>query len=268
MKTLAFIGGGAMATAMLAGILKRGLLEPDKIMVSEPRADQCALLTERFGVLTTIDNAKAAQWGEVVILAVKPQLLSVVLPPLQGQLHSDSLLLSVVAGAKISTLSEGFAHSRIVRTIPNTPATIGQGITAWLATPSVTAEQRVSTAKILSALGEQVEVQNETMIDMATGVSGSGPAYVFLLMEAMMDGAVRLGLSRPVAEQLVLQTFAGSVAYAQQSTAHLAALRHQVTSPGGTTAAGLHEMELAGIRATLANTVMAAFRRSQELGEK
>ena len=185
---------------------------------------------------------------------------------LKGHLRPDSLALSIIAGARIENIAQGLLHSGIVRAMPNTPAQIGQGITVWTASVDVSEAQRRQAEIILGALGEQVFVDDEDYLDMATALSGTGPAYVFLFMEAMVDASVHLGFSRHVAEKLVLQTVKGSVEYILHSPNHLARLRNQVTSPGGTSAEALYFLEKAGFRTALSRAIWAAYQRSVQLG--
>ncbi|MCX6018807.1 MAG: pyrroline-5-carboxylate reductase [Chloroflexi bacterium] len=266
---LAFVGGGAMGEAILKALLQNAVLQPSQIRVSEPDDARRSSLREKYGVETYVDNAACVDGVHVVVLAVKPQVAPAVLAGLTRTLSPDSLVFSIMAGVTIATLRAGLHEAQpVIRTMPNMPAQIGQGMTAWLPTDNVRPEQLFLARQILAALGDEVQVANEDYIDKATAVHGSGPAYVFLLLEAMVDAAVHLGFMRPVAERLVLQTFRGSVEYAQQSPQHLAALRNQVTSAGGTTAAGLYELEKAGVRTAMADAVWAAYRRSVELGKK
>jgi pyrroline-5-carboxylate reductase len=206
------------------------------------------------------------QDADVVILSVKPQILPKVMAELKGQIPAEALVLSIVAGVPIVTMQTGLAHDRIVRTMPNTPAQVGKGMTVWVATPAVTAEQKQQAQAILNALGEQVMAEDEHYLDMATGLSGSGPGYVFLLIEAMIDAGVQIGFSRADAQKIVLQTIDGSVELVRSTGLHPAELKNRVTSPAGTTAAGLFELEQSGVRAAILRAVEAAYHRSEALG--
>jgi pyrroline-5-carboxylate reductase len=203
-----------------------------------------------------------------VVLSIKPQTLGKVLNNLRGHVQSHALVLSIVAGAPILKIASGLEHTAVVRSMPNTPAQIGEGITVWTAAPAVTGEQRDMAREILKALGEEVFVEEETYLDMATALSGTGPAYVFLFMEAMVDAGVHLGFHRSIAEKLVSQTVRGSVDFyiAKAGVTHLATLRNQVTSPAGTTAAALYYLDKAGFRTAISRAVWAAYERSQTLG--
>jgi len=265
-KRLAFIGGGTMAEAMIRGLLEKHLVPPSHVLVTGPRRERRADLTKRFGVKALSSNADAARAAHVVVLSVKPQVLPTVLRELSGEMRSDQLVISIVAGAPLAVLRDGLDHAAIVRAMPNTPAQIGMGVTAWTATSAVDREQRDRAKAILGALGEEIEVEEETWVDMATALSGTGPTYVFLLMEALVDAGVHLGFSRRVAEELVLRTVEGSAAFARQSERHLAELRNMVTSPGGTSAAAIYELEKGTLRTVLSRAVYAAYLRTRELG--
>jgi len=247
-------------------LLRTGVASAANILVAGPRPERGDELATRYGVKPFTDNANAAAQADVVILAVKPQKLAKVLAGLRGNLQPGALVLSIVAGASIQTIREGLNHDIIVRSMPNTPAQIGEGITVWTASHSVTSEQSELARLILSALGPEVFVEEESYIDMATALSGSGPAYVFMFMEALIDAGVHLGFPRRIAEQLVVQTLRGSVDYFQMRKLHPAALRNEVTSPGGTSAAALYYLEKAGLRTAVSRAVWAAYERSQELG--
>ncbi len=264
-KTVTFIGSGIMGEAMIRGLLTRDLVAPEQIITADPLPERLSELEARYGIQTTTDNAAAAEAGQVIVLSVKPQNLPVVMPGIRGHLRRQDLLLSIIAGAPIRQLADGVAHAAVVRAMPNTPAQIGEGMTVWTATPEVAAEQRDQAQAILGALGEELYVDDESYLDMATALSGTGPAYIFMFMEALIDAGVHLGFSRRIAEQLVLQTMRGSIDYADQSGKHVAELRNQVTSPGGTTAAALYQLEKGGLRTVLSRGVWAAYQRSVEL---
>ncbi|HOR00969.1 MAG TPA: pyrroline-5-carboxylate reductase [Anaerolineae bacterium] len=263
---LGFIGSGVMAEAMINGLLRQELVSAHAIIASDPRAERGRELAERYGVRYTTDNAEAVCRAQVVVLSVKPQVLAHVLAGLHGRVQPEALVLSIVAGARIATIAKGLGHSRIVRVMPNTPAQIGEGMSVWMRTPEVGDEQQAQAREILRALGEEIVVDHEDYLDMATALSGTGPAYVFLFMEALIDAGVHLGFSRRVAQQLVLQTLRGAVAFAQQSSLHPAELRNMVTSPGGTSAEALYQLEKGGLRTVLSRAVWAAYQKSRYLG--
>jgi pyrroline-5-carboxylate reductase len=265
-KRLAFIGGGMMAEAMMRGLFDKHLVPPSHVLVTGPRRERRADLAKRFNVKAIASNVEAAAAAHVVILSVKPQVLATVMRELRGQLREDQLVISIVAGAPMAVLRDGLEHAVIVRAMPNTPAQIGMGVTAWVASDAVHREQKDRAKAILGALGEELEVEAESFVDMATALSGTGPTYVFLLMEALVDAGVHLGFSRRVAEELVLRTVEGSAAFARQSGRHLAELRNMVTSPGGTSAAAIYELEKGTLRTVLSRAVYAAYLRTRELG--
>lgn len=265
-RTIALIGPGAMGEAIIAGLLRNGITSPEKILTAGPRLERLVELQERYGTRPYTDNRTAASQADVIILSIKPQRMTKVLPDLAGAIQPGALVLSIVAGATLQTLAEGLSHPAVVRSMPNTPAQIGEGVTVWTTAPSVTPEQQELACQILSALGHEVYVEEESYLDMATALSGTGPAYVFLFMEALVDAGVHMGLPRRIAEQLVQQTILGSVSYYEKNKIHTAQLRNQVTSPGGTTAAALYYLEKAGFRTALSRAIWAAYERTIDLG--
>jgi pyrroline-5-carboxylate reductase len=267
-KSLAFVGSGVMAEAMIKGLLRQDLVAPQQIVASGPRPGRGQELLDRYGVRPTTDNVEAASGADIVVLAVKPQVLGRVLDELGGYVAPEALVLSIVAGARMDTIQRMLNVTAVVRVMPNTPAQIGMGISVWTATAATTETQRGQALAILQALGEEVYVDDEGYLDMATALSGTGPAYVFLLMEAMVDAGVHLGFSRHVSERLVIETLRGSVEYARQSPKHLASLRNQVTSPGGTSAEALYHLEKGGLRTVLSRAIWAAYQRSRMLGRE
>ncbi len=264
--TIAFIGSGNMGESMIHGLLKRDLVSPTQIVASDPREERGQELTERYGVRHTTDNLAAATQADILVLSVKPQVLDHVLPEVRGGARTCSLVLSIVAGAPIRMIADGLANPCVVRVMPNTPARIGQGISVWTATAEVPERQRDQARLLLQAFGQEIFVGDEDYLDMATALSGTGPAYIFLFMEAMVDAGVHLGFSRQVSEQLVIQTMRGSVEYAAQSKSHLAMLRNEVTSPGGTSAEAIYQLEKGGLRTVVARAIWAAYQRSVGLG--
>lgn len=266
-QSVAFIGSGIMGEAMIRGLITRDIVDPQQIIAADPMAERLDDLRGRYGIRVTNSNAEAAEAGQVIVLSVKPQNLPEVMPDIRGHLRRQDLLLSILAGTPIRKLADGVAHAAVVRAMPNTPAQIGQGMTVWTATPEVTTEQRAQAQAILGALGVELFVGDEGYLDMATALSGTGPAYIFMFMEALVDAGVHLGFSRRVSEQLVFQTMRGSLEYAAQSGKHVAELRNQVTSPGGTTAAALYHLEKGGLRTVLSRAIWAAYQRSVELGQ-
>jgi pyrroline-5-carboxylate reductase len=265
--TFAFIGAGTMGEAMIAGLLKKQLVPADRILATTPRAERREALETKHGIRTNADNRAAAASADVVVLSFKPQLLAEVLPALRGAISPRAIVISVIAGATIATFHELLGHEAILRALPNTPAQISEGVTVWTATPAVTEKQRELVAAILGALGREHYVTDEKFIDMAAALSGTAPAYCFLVLEALVDAGVHLGFSRRMAEDLVLEAMHGSLLYAMQSGKHLAELRNMVTSPGGSSAAALYAMEKGGLRTVMADGVWASYRRVQELGK-
>lgn len=256
-----------MAEAMISGLIRQSVATPGQIRASGPEIERGHELQARFGITPFIDNRLAVQGADIVILSVKPQRLGRVLKGLQGGIAPQALVLSIVAGASIQTIQAGLAHPNVVRAMPNTPAQIGAGVTVWTCADTVTLEQNELARQILGALGLEIFVEEETYLDMATAVSGTGPAYVFLFLEAMIDAGVHLGLPRRIVEEMVVQTLLGSVEFYQKNKVHPAALRNQVTSPGGTSAAALYYLEKAGFRTAISRAIWAAYERSQELGK-
>lgn len=265
-KKIAFIGSGAMAEAMIRGLLDQEVVTPAQIVAADPWQARLKYLQERYGVNTTQDNAKAAEEGQIVVFSFKPQNLEAVVPSIRGHLRRQDLLVSIVAGVPIQKLSNGVAHASVVRAMPNTPAQIGMGITVWTGTDEISDLHKGQAQAVLGSLGEELFMNDERYLDMATALSGSGPGYVFMMMEAMIDAGVHMGFSRHVAEKLVEQTMLGSVEYAKRSNKHVAELRNQVTSPGGTTAEALYHMEKGGLRTVISRGIWAAYERSIALG--
>ena len=268
-KKIGFIGPGVMAEAIIAGLLREGVAAAESMLASGPRAERCEELSQHYGIFTTTDNTTVAKQSDVLVLSVKPQRLEKVLEGIRGLMNPTSLVLSIVAGAQIAKISNLLGHKLIIRSMPNTPAQIGEGITVWTAAPLVEDEHKEMARKILSALGEEIYVEEEHYLDMATALSGTGPAYVFLFMEAMIDAGVHLGFPRRIAEKLVTRTVSGSVDYYlnRDQPVHLARLRNQVTSPGGTSAEAIYYLEKAGFRTAISRAIWAAYVRSQELGQ-
>ena len=268
MKTLkiTFIGGGAMGEAMLSAILQKGLSTPETAWVSDVKAERRQFLKQKYHVSVTQDNQDAAKKGDIVVLAIKPQNLAEAMSGLSGQLKPNQLVLSIIAGARINTLCQGLNHRCIVRAMPNTPAQIGEGISVWTATAEVTEQQKRWAGSILSTMGKEIYVDDEKYLDMATAVSGSGPAYFFLFVESLIEAAVKIGLPPDAAEELVLQTMIGSGHLLLKSGKSPAELRQMVTSPGGTTAAALLQFEKGGFSDLVRQAITAAYNRAKELG--
>lgn len=266
--TIATVGSGVMAESMIAGLLRAALVAPEQVVASHPRADRRDELVSRYRIRAVEDNAAAVREADIVVLAIKPQMLVRVGRELAPALRDGQLVISIIAGATTRALANALGHRAIVRSMPNTPAQLGRGMTVWYATPEVSAGQREQARVLLASLGAELEVDDENLVAMATAVSGTGPTYVFMVMEALIDAAVHLGFPRHVAHDLVIETLEGSTLFAKSSGMHPAQLRNMVTSPGGTSAAALHELESGRLRTVLSEAVWAAYRRTEELGRK
>ena len=265
---LAFLGGGAMAEAIITGVLEHRLAKPSDITVGEPVDSRRTYLHERYAVIPVTGNIEAISGAPLVILAVKPQVVPEVMSQLLGVLRADQTVLSIVAGTRMGTLQKGLQHQAVIRVMPNTPAQVGAGMSVWTAANAVSPETREHARSILQALGEEVYVADEHLLDMATAINGSGPAYVFKFMEALIDAGVYLGMPRDIARQLVLQTVLGSALMMKKTGKHPAELQNMVTSPGGTTAEALLELDTRGFDAALIHAVKAAYEKSKALGEE
>ena len=259
---VAIIGGGVMGTAILERALAVGALQREDVTVAEVVEARRLAISESLAVAVTSDASAAIEGAGMVLLAVKPQDLQSV----RGAVARSAVLVSIAAGVQIATIAAAFGHDRIVRVMPNTPAAIGAGISAWTATPTVSPAERETVRTLLRSVGDEVYLEDEKKIDMATALNGSGPAYVFLFIEALIEAGVSMGLSREQSTALASQTVAGSARYIIETGRTPADLRAAVTSPGGTTAAGLLEMEKGAFRATVIEGVRAAYRRALELG--
>ena len=268
---LGLIGGGVMGEAIISRLITSRRYSGADILISEPNADRRNFLSKTYGVEVTKDNLQAAQAKEVVVLAVKPQIFPALVQELRTGLLQYTpptpypVLLSILAGISLNKLTAAFPHHPVVRVMPNTPATVGQGMTAIAPNHNVSPQHLAVANTIFQAVGSVVELP-ENLMDAVTGLSGSGPAYVALLVEALSDGGVAAGLPRAIASQLAVQTVLGTATLLQETKIHPAVLKDQVTSPGGTTIAGVAELERGGFRAAVINAVLAAYGRSQELG--
>ena len=281
-----------MAEAMIAGLLSKNLVKPEQVVGSHPREERREELQEKYAIRVFENNreavghhTRAAGAGttvaehatsvsdkeassSIVVLTVKPQRLSIILAELREVVQPHQLVISIVAGARVETIADALQNRSIVRAMPNTPAQIGEGMTVWTATPEVDEAQQTQIHAVFGALGREMHVEEERMIDMATALSATGPTYTFLMMEALIDAGVHMGFSRHVAEELVLQTMLGSVLFARESRKHPAELRNMVTSPGGTSAEAIYQMEKGGLRTVLSKAVWAAYQRATALGRK
>jgi pyrroline-5-carboxylate reductase len=266
-QTIGFIGAGQMARALARGFTAAGLVEGRQITAFDPVADAAAAFAaEVKGATRAKSNAEVAERSQVIFLAVKPQSMPAVLSELASQVGGDKLVVSIAAGITLAKLCDGLKTQRIVRVMPNTPALVGQGASAYAVASGATAEDSQLVAQLLGAVGKALPVE-EKLLDAVTGLSGSGPAFVYVMIEALSDGGVRMGLPRDVAAALAAQTVLGSAQMVLTTGEHPAALKDKVASPGGTTIAGLAALETHGLRAALIAAVEAATRRSQELGK-
>jgi pyrroline-5-carboxylate reductase len=266
--TIATVGTGVMAESMITGLLAGERLPAERIVASDPRAERREALDARHGVRTTSSNTEAVEAADVVVLAIKPQMLLHVGREISAVLRPDQLVISILAGPTTKALRNALRHDAIVRAMPNTPAQLGKGMTVWYATPQVSQLQRDQTAALLGSLGKEIQVEEEKYVSMSTAVSGTGPAYVFMVMESLIDAAVHLGFPRHIAHDIVIETLLGGTLLAQASGDHPAYLRNMVTSPAGTSAAAIAEMEKGRLRTVLSEAVWAAYRRTEELGRE
>lgn len=263
---LGFIGGGLMGEAIVAGVIENKLASADSIAVCEIAPARRDQLSERYGVEVS-EGPDAAIGAEIVVLAVKPQEFAKAAAPLAGRMKAGQTAVSIMAGVRMQTIRDGLKHDAVVRAIPNTAAQVGESMTVWTASAETSDAARDAVRDVLAVLGQELYVADEKYVDMATAVNGSGPAYVFLIMEAMIDAAVHIGLRRDQAEAIVKQTLLGSALYAKESGRHPAVLRNEVTSPGGTTAEALRVLEEAAVRAAFTDAIKAAYEKAKALGE-
>jgi pyrroline-5-carboxylate reductase len=264
--TIGFIGAGQMAQALARGFVAARLVEARQIVAADPMAGAIETFSKVIpGAERLADNRRVVERSEIVVLAVKPQQVPAVLAELRGHVGGDKLLISIAAGVRLKTLADGLGAARLVRVMPNTPCLVGMSASAYSLGPGSTPADGELVAKLLGAVGRALPV-DEKLLDAVTGLSGSGPAYVYVMIEALTDGAVRMGLPREVAATLAAQTFKGAAEMVLTTGEHPAALKDRVASPGGTTIAGLQALEAGGVRAALMAAVEAATRRAIELG--
>lgn len=267
-RTIAFLGAGNMAEALIKGLLRAGTARPDSVIATGRRSERLDELQRTYGVRTTSDNIAAAREAEVVVLSVKPQAMDKLLVQVAPELDHRKLVISVAAGVPIAALERRLgAGARIIRTMPNTPSLVGAGACALARGEHASDEDLNIATRIFQAVGITTVVE-ENLLDAVTGLSGSGPAYIFLVIEALSDAGVKVGLPRYTAQKLAAQTVLGSAKLLIETGIHPGQLKDQVTSPGGTAIAGLHTLEAGGLRTTLINAVEAATRRAKELGEQ
>ena len=255
-----------MAEAILSGIVGAKVAPSSDICVGEPSENRRRHLEDTYSIRTTSNNLEAIEGAGLTVLAVKPQTLPYVYPELSGNLSADNTVVSIVAGATMSRLSSGLGHAAIIRVMPNTPGQIGAGMTMWMASDAVPKDTVDTARAIVQTLGKEIYTDDEKMIDMATALSASGPAYVFLFIESLIDAGVYLGLARDVSWQLAIQTVLGSTQLVSDTGIHPAELKDMVTSPGGTTIEALRALEEGRFRALVLNAVNAAYEKSKALG--
>lgn len=265
-EKIGFIGAGQMATALGRGFVTAGLAGGGNLLAADPSDQARDRFAEATGGRTTVDNTEVATTADVIFLAVKPQQIAGVLAGLRGKIGPEKLVVSIAAGVRLSTLSEGLAAVvRLVRVMPNTPCLVGQGACAYSLGENATAEDGQLVDRLLAAVGVSLQV-DEKLLDAVTGLSGSGPAFVYMIIEALSDGGVRMGLPRDVSTALAAQTVQGAAAMVRSTGEHPGVLKDRVASPGGTTICGIEALESGGLRAALIAAVTSATRRSIELG--
>lgn len=257
-----------MGRAICQGLIASGLVHPKRLTVVEPVLERRAQLARDLGVRCTPSSRPAAADADLLVLAVKPQVFASVAEELRRSISSGSLVLSVMAGTSTSAIASQLSHGAVVRAMPNAAAQIGRSITVWYATPAVSARQRSAARAVLGAIGEAIEVDSEEQLDRATALSGSGPAFACLMVEAIVEGGVAIGFPRSLALRLATSTLQGTASLLSQEGTHPALIRESITSPGGTTAAGVLALEQRAVRAAYMEAVQAAYHRARELGSE
>jgi pyrroline-5-carboxylate reductase len=268
MQRIAFVGSGVMAEVMINGLLTRQVTAPERIWASGPRSDRAEQLSAAYGIRGMTDNVEAVGNADIVVLAVKPQTLAKVLRQIRGAIRQEHLVMSIIAGARMATIGSALGHPAIVRCMPNLPCQIHRGMTIWTATPEVAAPVRENVRSILQTMGREIYVPDETDVDRATAVNGTGPAIIAHFVKSLEDAANFIGESRDLARQSVLQTIIGTAEMILDSKRHVSELIDGVTSPGGTTSRAMHVLHQGGFAATLTDAIDAAYRRSLEMGAK
>ena len=257
-----------MAEAMIKGIISSSLAKPDNISVSDIDESRCRYLTNQYRVFATTINSTVLEGTDMLVLAVKPQNLQSVASEIRDLLNPNKLVISILAGTRMETLTDSLNHQSVIRVMPNTPAQVGAGVSLWLCSSNINPKDASIVQSILQTFGQELRVEDEQYIDMATALSASGPAYVLSFLESMVDAGVHIGLPRETARFLTIQTVLGSCALVEQTGQHFAELRDMVTSPGGTTAEALLALEQGKFRSTIINAVIAAYQKSITLGGK
>ena len=262
------VGAGVMAEAIIAGLLADRAVSAELLAASHPRRERREALAERHGIRSVAANRDALPDAEVVVVAVKPQMLTRVMRELRGRLDADQVVVSIVAGATLRTLVDGLQHAAVVRAMPNTPSQIRRGISVWAASDACTARQRDLARAVLRALGDERQVADEEFVAMATALSGTGPTYLFAVMEALIDAGVHSGFHASWLTTSWSRPWSDPPSSPKRSELHPAQLRNAVTSPGGTSAAAIYELEKGRIRTVFSDAVWAAYRRTLELGDR
>ena len=267
-QRIAFVGSGVMAEVMINGLLTRGVTSPDRIFAAGPRQERAEQLLATYGVQATTDNVEAAENADIVVLSVKPQTLAKVLKQIRPSIRQEHLVMSIIAGARMATIGSVLGHPAIVRCMPNLPCQIHRGMTIWTATPEVSEPVRENVRSILQTMGKEIYVPEETDVDRATAVNGTGPALIAHFVKSLEDAANFIGESRSLARRSVLETILGTAEMILRSERHVGELIDGVTSPGGTTSRALHVLHQGRFSAVLTDAIDAAYRRTLELGTK
>jgi pyrroline-5-carboxylate reductase len=267
-QRIAFVGSGVMAEVMVKGLLTRGVISPDRIWAAGPRQERAEQLIASYGVRGTTDNLEAVANADIVVLSVKPQTLAKVLKQIRGSIRHEHLVMSIIAGARMATLGSALGHPAIVRCMPNLPCQIHRGMTIWTATREVPEPVREHVRSILQTMGKEIYVPDETDVDRATAVNGTGPALIAHFVKSIEDGANFIGESRSLARRSVLETILGTAEMILSSDRHMGELIDSVTSPGGTTSRALHVLHQGRFSAVLTDAIDAAYRRTVEMGDK
>lgn len=267
-QRIAFIGSGVMAEVMINGLLTRGVTSPDRIWAAGPRQERAEQLQAAYGVRATTDNVEAAENADIVVLSVKPQTLAKVLKQIRSSIRQEHLVMSIIAGARMATIGSMIGHPAIVRCMPNLPCQIHRGMTIWTATREVSEPVRENVRKILQTMGKEIYVPEETDVDRATAVNGTGPALIAHFVKSLEDAANFIGESRSLARRSVLETILGTAEMILSSDRHVGELIDGVTSPGGTTSRALHVLHQGRFSAVLTDAIDAAYRRTVEMGTK
>ena len=267
MLTIGFIGGGIMAEALISGILNSKSYQPSQINVSDPIKERIDELNKKYKINCSTDNKKVIRESTILIIAVKPQNIASVLSEIKTFGSPSQIIISIVAGATLTMLTSAIGHNSVVRVMPNTPAQIGSGMIVWASATGISAKQLPIISEIVQSLGNEIYFEDEKYIDMATAISASGPAYVAIIIESLIDSGVYIGLQRDIAKTLVMETFKGSLEYLDKTNIHPTKLRESVSSPGGGTVEAIKSLEENGIRAAFYKAIKAAYNKYQMLGE-